>query len=711
MDTRIATLEDTLRQILIDTQSRIKNKCDEVIAVIREEGRREIENTKDKTVYAAKSFMEQATLAMKEHWHSEAIKQKEENFDEKLTAKCMGMMNEELGQVERRIADRSIAGVIEQIENTYAENWMDYIFVRLVKKQDERFDDGLQGFVDIEVKKHIEQLNHGVRNICQSMIKNSRGMYYDKPEVDKLITENHEASDRMVQRVGLEVEKLKNDSTAERQKGEMELEKKIDLLRDEKTEELKTTISIEKTTMEEHVERHILISSELMKNEFERTFDKVDDRMSKNQAEHTQALLELDTALREQAQEWGENLSAVEGRLRESIEAVEASSRDHIEELLLALDVERKRVDENTKRIVEYNESTTRFEQDYREALEAQHCTNEDFEASISLRATAAQLENDIGDSQRRMGRIEEDVQLRTSRTEFERVEDTIKTLEANLAAAKRENQQDHDAARNQVVSIDRRLNAAEADIERTRETIAKSQIETMRPIKEIRAELELIGDVCGQLRSLKDEQREEKESRTTDMNDLRRDLDFVVRPMLGHVAAGEPNEGGNLITTLARTCLDWQQEMQALRERVREVQAVQQGIEAAVKNMFLLHERQVGQYIADHQCSVESYTMELRQAARETMSWVADRRRPDEIGIENDFLLGSGARNKVDDKVQLHEAIREMLTELHRQMSAAERVLAIQIGYVQGDMDKVQSVVNRLQHSVEELRGNAHME
>lgn len=168
----------------------------------------------------------------------------------------------------------------------------------------------------------------------------------------------------------------------------------------------------------------------------------------------------------------------------------------------------------------------------------------------------------------------------------------------------------------------------------------------------------------------------------------------LVVRPMLPVGSAEEVSEGGSLVTALAKTCLDWQQEMVVMRERLGVAERATAAAETNVKNMLLVHERQLSDYVASHAAVVQQYYEDFQSAGSVVANWVLRRRSKDELRIEEDFL---GAARKVltspmrpggdrqeaaagglllplaRSSVSIHEALRDLLAELQRSHTAAE--------------------------------------
>lgn len=150
-----------------------------------------------------------------------------------------------------------------------------------------------------------------------------------------------------------------------------------------------------------------------------------------------------------------------------------------------------------------------------------------------------------------------------------------------------------------------------------------------------------------------------------------------------------EVSEGGSLVTALAKTCLDWQQEMVVMRERLGTAERATAAAETNVKNMLLVHERQLSDYVASHAAVVQQYYEDFQSAGGVVSNWVLRRRSKEEIRIEADFLgvegrpapggsgpggsQGGGGLFPPQRSVSIHEALRDLLAELQRSHTAAE--------------------------------------
>lgn len=180
----------------------------------------------------------------------------------------------------------------------------------------------------------------------------------------------------------------------------------------------------------------------------------------------------------------------------------------------------------------------------------------------------------------------------------------------------------------------------------------------------------------------------EERKERRESLEALRRDVDLVVRPMLPGDGV-EVSEGGSLVTALAKTCLDWQQEMAVMRDRLGVAERATAAAETNVKNMLLVHERQLSDYVASHAAVVQQYYEDFQSAGSVVSNWVLRRRSKEELRIEAAFLGGEGGAEELKGlgpggqeggglfpakrTVSIHEALRDLLSELQRSHTAAE--------------------------------------
>eukprot|EP00397_Hematodinium_sp_SG-2012_P015949 GEMP01016255.1.p1 GENE.GEMP01016255.1~~GEMP01016255.1.p1 ORF type:complete len:746 (+),score=280.89 GEMP01016255.1:117-2354(+) len=688
--------------VMGDAQQQMEVKFESMacgtLADIKEQSRVAIEESKHKTYCACKNFMEQATLLMKEHWHAEADRQKEEGFINTLSTATLKLLNEDLESMEARIKEASVDAVSNQVEECYQSQWKQELLTRV---REDVLGTSFKKAVSDEVKTHIEEVSNRMRTVSQTMLAKSREHAYSKAEVDKLLQSNAEGADHMVQVVCRDLEALQKEC---RELSQTVTDTKAyeEQHAGERANEESRKHEAEKMQFEqkmlEHVDKcmaGIQTSMDHIEDEVKRASAMTDDVEQRLRATVGTAIDRLDAQLVGERNERIEahsdlatKLAASEDKAATVATALENSVSDHAAELLSAIGTERARITANRNSIVTAQtamdtqaRALSVCEVAIKKSDEAASSALDAVRCDIATLAPLALVESNAVNAR-------------------EGLDDALEQMKRTLAALD-ELREDVGCLGRDTVACARRLDTYEAEAERAVQRVRKSEVDVSRPLKEMRAELDLMGDIKGQLVSIRCAQKEEREERTKEFTDLRRDLDFVVRPLLGD--AGDSAEGGgNLITSLARTCLDWQKEMQLLREKVKDVQQSQHGIDAAVKNMFVLHERQVGQYISDHQTGIGTYATDVRQAAQETMNWVRSRRTSDELQIEEHFLR---QHKNHPDSVQLSEAMREMLTELHRQMSGAEHLLASQIGRLHGDVDKMQKVVTKVQHALAEMQ------
>lgn len=638
---------------------------------IKEQSRFAIEDAKEKTMCACKSFMEQATLLMKGHWQEEATRQKQEGLVAELSQAALELLNEDLSSMEARLAEAMVAATANAVEDSYKTKWEQELLTRV---QRDVLGPVFKKDVSDEVASRIEEVHNRMRTVSQTMLERAREHSYSKLEVDTKLAANAEGADYMVQVVCRDVESLRRDmgqwaKSLEDAKTEQEVhiaEKLAGV--DQKREEDKVYFQRQLAALDERVRVHVHTELGALRSRI----DVMESEVSRANA----FVADVETKMREVVQSESERMEAMilqekEGRIdacrslgtfvsaneqalatseqvqAERLNAVRESVRDHVDQLQAALTIERERISEQMRALGD---------------------------ATLDIEKNADAVRS-----------CEEAVQALTAHSR-QAADDAISTAENALRT-------ESERLTSSIEMCDDRVDALERSLCAQR----GSEAEVSRAVNDIQEKLRFLQSVESDLAGIRNAQQEEREERTKEFSDLRRDLDFVVRPLLGDTSS-EGEEGALLVTSLARTCLDWQNEMKQLREKVKELAGAQQGIDTTVKNRFTLHEEQLGQAMKERSAGMEQCLEDVRQAAQEAISWVHGCRSKDEVQIEEQFLGVTEG-----ESCTLSEAIREMLAELHRHMSSAERLLACQIGYVQGDVDKIRRVISTMKPNASE--------
>jgi len=661
----------TSSQQSLETQFELaKDQC---IAEIRELGRRCIEDTKEKVLVSARHFMETAAVTLRAHFERECERQRDEGLVLKIKDEAVAVFQEDLGTLGDRIRDQAQQFVVSHVQELYHTSWKDDMFAAL--RQD-AVSEHVREEIRMGVESQFEEVRAHVRQQVDSLIRRVKETTNTKDEVRELISE---IEDRQSHQYRTAVAQLEKTVTELDKAFKTEAEERSAALRDIHANgaSIKGLVELER----KHREDQMNLLTKQVREAVKQQTTEQQARASavsglKTQIDAVKASLSDETASREdrmtqlayEVNRLTDFRADASNKLQTLIEHSEKNPQELREAIAQGIEVLTSRIDNEVNALT----STTKEIKNSMAKHESRSAAR--FEGAESARAKLHQdLVNLVGGEAEAREREEKNIRSTLKLIE-QRIEEykqkTARTMDEYSVTIK-----EAIVSVNDTTRVDAALEEARVRVEHSIASVSNaiSAGEDERKAFETSV-LAKINDVMSHRAALDADQK-------TQMDGLRRDMDFVVKPLFaGSDLSGGGTQPGQLLSTLAKSCLDWQSEHQQMREAVTKVTDANKAVESNVKQMINAHDRRAQDLFEREAARIRHVYEEFHQAEKIVHDWVFKRRDTQEVAIEQSFLEFVDPRQSGGPVGNFHDAMRDMLAQLRIDSGSLEERVTAQL-------------------------------